>query len=76
MPCYDAGPTPAEVEASRKATADRNHRNAVADAALCGLFKAYGEAAVLGSINYEDAGITKADLQKWWLQHQLADLEK
>lgn len=75
MPCIVTADERAYYAEQDRLKAEQD-KTKVAEAALCALFKAYGEVAVLGSINYEAAGITKADLQKWWLKHQLEDLEK
>lgn len=67
MPCYHPGdndPSPEQLLAAKM------------PAVLCGLVSKLGDTAILNTVDWSKAGVSKEDFQKWWDLHKEADTVK
>ncbi len=65
MACLDGGPT----EAQR--TEERRKRR-LPTAILCAIMRAHGFNALIG-IDWDQAGVSRAEFREWWKEHQEED---
>ena len=73
MPCYDAGYTAKELRGFDQ------EKIKFLESCLCAVLTSIGkqqsniERKLLKDIDWEEAGISEADLIRWWRDHQYAD---
>jgi len=71
MPCRDYD----EKDYYRGEISDLSNKLALVEAALCGIARKHG-AAILETIDFKQAGITKSALSQWWINHLVEDSKK
>lgn len=68
MPCYTEPPSVHALNSMGILTAEQF------EAVMCGVLAAHP--AILHDLNWQDIGVDKAIVQKWWEKHQQRDRER